>query len=235
MKYNFLIFYISILLFNCSNSNKDEDLVLFESFLGEENTALIDTLLIDFQTSIFKYYSNNSKEEAYKKFLIDIKNNSINEKEWNLIVSEENWAKFKSSGLYNDIYKTTDSVWVEKDSTKIEFYRNGNPLSKRLIYLNTNGEIEYDYTYSTLDPLNINLDSLIIKEYKIVEYNELGKYHKALGSLIGKSDFISSLYDIKDNFGIQPANLIAEVLLNNDNFEFKNNLDRRIIMLELAY
>ena len=111
-----IIFLISIALWNCS-PQKDEKLIMFEYILGKENTQTLDYLVSDFENDFLKNtYPKVSVSEAYKLFLIDNKNENTSHFKK---ISSKDIKLFEESLLRFEIYMIPDSVWIERDTSKV--------------------------------------------------------------------------------------------------------------------
>jgi hypothetical protein len=103
MKY-YLILIVSILIFSCS-SNK-EQVAEFENVLGFDNSATLTLMVYDFENDFLKNkYPNLTIEKAYKKLLIDMRDNKAFS--WGKLPTF-NKTRFEKSTLKYEIY----SYWI---------------------------------------------------------------------------------------------------------------------------
>ncbi|MFD1015021.1 hypothetical protein, partial [Winogradskyella rapida] len=69
------IILLLILTFGCSSNNNISE---FEKVLGKKNNETLTLLVNDFENDFLrKQYPNSELNESYKKFLIDYKNDSL--------------------------------------------------------------------------------------------------------------------------------------------------------------
>ncbi len=226
-----IMFLLSIALWNCS-PQKEKNLAEFESILGSDNTKVINELLNDFENDYLKReYPNLSTEKAYETYLIEIAENK--KEKWKTI-SKGNREKFENSQLFLDLHQVVDSFWIETDSSKMKFPTTNTVLVTKFNYLDENGILQFRIHERPIHSYNKPIDSILKHQSILVLYNPLGKYHKALSSLKNRSDLITYLFDNKDAFGFIPTMLLASDFLKIK-IDFNNELNRRLIMLEMEY
>lgn len=227
-----IIFLLSIVLWNCS-SLKDEDLVVFEYILGTENTKTLNYLVSDFENDFLKNtYPKSSVTEAYKLYLEDVKNENTDHFKK---ISTKTRKLFVKSLFKYEIYQIPDSVWIERDTSKMMFLKLPyGVLKKRFKFLNQKSEFEYTTSEGSLDSFIKNKDSMLLNEMKIVGHNNVGKYMTALYITRNSSAFLKEYYYRKELSGSLYSTTLADVMLNRD-LDFNNPIIRRIIILEMVY
>lgn len=230
MKNLIIILILSSLIWNCS-SQKDENLIVFEYILGKENTKTLDYIVSDFENDFLKNtYPNISVSKAYEMFLIDLKNENTSHFKK---ISNKTRELFNQSQLRLEIYDYPDSVWIERDTSKMSIDNRGGVVKKRYKYFNQDDEHEYSTSESSIDHYNISDDSIVSIEKKIVQPNNLGKYMIALYTIKDSSLFLKEFYDRKE-YGFIRLKILSDVMLSSD-LDFKDPIIRRLIILELAY
>jgi len=225
-----IIFLLSIVLWNCS-SQKDENLIVFEYILGKENTKTLDYLVSDFETDFLKNtYPDVPISKAYEMFLIDTRDeNTTHFKK----ISNEATKLFKESLLRFEIYMIPDSVWIERDTSKMTIFSPLGVVKTKYKYINENDVYEYSTSESSINYFNISEDSIISVKKREVEYNNIGKYMFALYTIKNSSPFLEEFYHHREDGYINPKNL-AEVMLNSE-LDFNDPLIRCLIVLEFIY
>ena len=230
MKKLVIIFILSSLLWNCS-SQKDENIIVFEYILGKENTKTLDHIVSDFENDFLKNtYPDSSISEAYEIFLIDLKNENTSHFKK---ISSKTRSIFEKSQLRLEIYDYPDSVWIERDTSKMSIDNRGGVVKKRYKHVNENGVNEYSTSEGSINYFNISDDSIISIEKRIVQHNNIGKYMMALYIIKDSSLFLKEFYDRKEYGFIRPK-ILSAVMLSSD-LDFKDPIIRRLIVLELAY
>ncbi len=236
------ILIILILSFSCSNQKQSEQRILeFENILGVENSKTLSYLINDFENDFLKkQYPNLKSEDAYKVFLIELRDGkTINGRDF----SNKSREYFNASKLKQDIYQYPDSVWILKNSEmdKIEadsmlFLYDPYPYIKlRYKDLNKNGTYEYSYSriHTNIKP-NSNFDSIITRRLKIPEYNYSNKYMQALYAVKETDTLIKKYFDLKQNGGSSPSDFFARGILEL-NPDFNDYFHKRIVVMELIY
>ena len=221
MKITFQIYFLLFILIPSSaNSQSKKQILEFENVLGKENYITLSKLTSGFEKDILtKTYPTLSIENAYEKFLIDVKENKANF--WHKI-SSKNRKTFKKSDLRLEIYEFPDSVWLGKYT-----------IESRYVYNNKDGTIEYGFSSKSADT-NLNSDSLIEKEYDIPRLNYTGKYLKAIKTIKDENKFLESFYEVKDTAGYIHSYIMAEILLKS-NPDFSNPITKGLIVIEFGY
>ena len=179
-------------------------------------------------------------ENAYRKFLTEIRDEKT--ENWKSI-SEKARNKFKASDLRLEMYEYPDSVWILKNSTfdKIEsdslnFIKSTFPYVKSR-YKHTDSDVTIEYFYSRSSGKNISevdYDSIIDREMNSPIFNYIRKYLQALESIKDKGKFQKEFYVTKNSAGFLFPESTARVMLNYD-IDLNDKLNRKIIVLELAY
>ena len=234
-------FIFFILIISCSDKKTEINTSEFDKVLGKENIKTLDFLVSDFETDFLKrQYPNLNTENAYRQFLTELRDEKTKDRK---NISEKARNKFKASDLRLEMYEFPDSVWILKNSTfdKIEsdslnFLESPIPYVKsRYKYTNADGTTEYTYSRSYGENISeVDYDSVINQEMNSPNFNYIGKYLQALESIKDKGEFYKEFYETKKNAGFLFPESTARVMLNYD-IDLNDKLNRKIIVLELAY
>jgi hypothetical protein len=230
MKNLIIIFILSSLLWNCS-PQKDENLIVFEYILGKENTKTLDYIVSDFENDFLKNtYPDISISEAYEMFLIDLENENTSHFKK---ISNKTRKLFNESLLRLEIYEYPDSVWIERDTSKMSIKDPKGVVKKKYKYVNEDGVNEYSTSEGSINYFNISEDSIISIEKRIVQHNNIGKYMMALYIIKNSSPFLKKFYDYRKD-GYINSKILSEVMLDSK-LNFKDPFIRRLIVLEFVY
>ncbi|WP_460219404.1 hypothetical protein [Psychroserpens sp. MEBiC05023] len=234
-------FIFFILIISCSDKKAEINTSEFDKALGKENIKTLDFLVSDFENDFLKrQYPNLDTENAYRQFLTELSDEKT--ENWKSI-SKKARNEFKASDLRHEMYEFPDSVWILKNSTfdKIEsdslnFLESPIPYVKsRYKYINPDGTTEYTYSRSFGENISeVDYDSIINREMNLPNFNYIGKYLQALESIKDKGEFHKEFYETKKNAGFLFPESTARVMLNYD-IDLNDKLNRKIIVLELAY
>ncbi|XMO86648.1 hypothetical protein AAFN75_17825 [Algibacter sp. AS12] len=235
-------FILFILIISCSDKKTENNTSEFDKVLGKENIETLDFLVSDFENDFLKrQYPNLDSENAYRQFLTELRDEKT--ENWKSI-SEKARNKFKSSDLRLEMYEFPDSVWIIEnsdfdkiESDSLEYIKHPVPYIKsRYKYTNPDGTIEYSYSRGNSSELtpNSNFDSIINREMNTPNFNYIGKYLRALESIKDKGEFHKEFYETKKNAGFLFPESTARVMLNYE-IDLNDKLNRKIIVLELAY
>ncbi len=230
------------LIISCAEKKNAELASKFDEILGKENVATLDHLVSDFENDFLKrQYPNLDTENAYRQFLTDLRDDKT--ENWKRI-SQKSIDKFKSSDLRLEMYEFPDSVWIIEnraldkiESDSLQYIKQPLPYyKKRFKYFNPDGTIEYSYIRGNSIELtpNSNFDSVIMREYNRPNFNYIGKYLQALEKVKDKTKFLKEFYEYKSEVGFLFSSQTAEVMLNYG-IDLNNELNRKIIVLELVY
>jgi hypothetical protein len=235
------LFIFLILIISCSDKKSENKMFEFDKVLGNENVAILDLLVSDFENDFLKrQYPNLHTENAYRQFLTDLRD----EKTDNFLkISQKARETFKYSNLRLEIYRYPDSVWIvenssldkKEDSLEVLLYSSTPYIKSRHKYDNPDGTFEYLYSrsYRSILP-NMNFDSIAESEIKKPEFNTVGKYIQALYQIKELDTFFKKFYKQKSAFGFVRPSILANALLN-EKVDLNDNLVKRIIVLEIAY
>ena len=236
-----LPFIFLLLIISCADKKSEKKTSEFDKVLGIENVATLNFLVSDFENDFLKrQYPNLDTENAYRQFLTELRDEK--NENWKSI-SEKARNKFKASELRLEMYEYPDSVWILKNSTfdKIEsdslnFIKSPFPYVKsRYKYTNLDGTIEYSYFRTSGENISeVDYDSIINREMNSPSFNYIGKYLQALESIKEKGEFHKEFYDTKKSAGFLFPESTARIMLNYD-IDLNDKLNRKIIVLELAY
>lgn len=202
----------------------------------------MDFLVSDFENDFLKrQYPNLDTENVYRQFLTELRDEKT--ENWKSI-SQKSRNKFKASDLRLEMYQFPDSVWIIENSSmdkiesdSLEYIKHPVPYIKsRYKYTNPDGTTEYSYSRGNSTELtaNSNFDSIIKKELNRPNFNYTGKYLQAIEAVKDKSDFHNEFYITKKVAGFLFPYQTAEVMLNS-NIDLNDNINRKIIVLELVY
>ena len=206
----------------------------YSIFLREPENLLFGYLEYhgaDFEKDILiKNYSTLSIEKAYKKFLIDVRNDKNGKMTFWYDIPSKSRNLFDKSNLKLERYEYPDSVWIGKDGIESRYLFQNNDGK---IHRNNDGKIHYGFSLKSA-PQSTNIDSIIQIEYNTPRLKRSGKYLKAIRTLKKKNSFLETFYDIKDNFGYIDPSTMAEVILKS-NPDFSNPITKGLIVMEFGY
>ena len=214
-----------------TNEQPNKTQIEFERILGNENSETLTYLVKDFEDDFLRnQYPNLELKEAYKKFLTELRDNKTDN--WKKI-SEESINQFSKSNLKLEIFSYPDSVWIEKDTSKL-ILKSAPMIKRKYKYLANSGQFEYRTSESTFNyTKNINQDSIIELHKTWRDINYVGKFWQAL-SVAGKDDeFIVKYLDMINAAGsIDPLIMSSEML--DSELDYSNYLIKRIIIIEFT-
>ena len=214
---------------SCSRDNYVTD---FETTLGEENSQTLTELVVDFETDFLKrQYPNLNTKNAYEKFLTQVRDEET--EHWEKI-SKNSREKFENSSLKDEIYHYPDSVWIERDTSKMTI-KSKAVVKSRFKYINDDGSVEYLESESYEPPMeHLDMNWVLEQRKKLPEFKSTGKYIQALYQIKNRDTFFRNFYERKNAIGfIRPETLSNVMLL--DSVDLNDYLVRRIIVLEIAY
>ena len=200
--------------------------------LGAENSKILTELVADFETDFLKrQYPKLKTENAYEKFLTELRDNKT--ADWKKI-SENSRTKFANSELKDEIYRYPDSVWIEKDTSKMTIKLQA-VVKSRFKYINDDGSIEYLENESYQPPIkDLDINWVLEREKNSPRFNSTGKYLQALYQIKDRDTFFKNFYEQKEAIGHINPETLANVMLQ-ENVDLNDYLIKRIIVLELAY
>ncbi|PHS04378.1 MAG: hypothetical protein COA88_13580 [Kordia sp.] len=221
MKY-LIILIVSISFLGCSNN---EQIAEFEKVLGYENSETLTLMVFDFENGFLKNkYPNLTPERAYKKLLIEMRDNK--DFSWGKL-PKFNKTRFEKSRLKYEIYSYVDSVWTETGE---------NPkMVLQYKVLNGDGNFITRVTELSHNPQVDKVNDSIIKNYYTwTDLNYEGRYWKALKKVHKSNQFISNYLEVAVTGGpVQPELLIDELLNSNPNYS--DYFIKRIIVTNISY
>ncbi|SNS24670.1 hypothetical protein [Dokdonia pacifica] len=94
-----------VVLLSCTQKITDPNIILFQQELGEENIAMIDLLVEEFEDHLESHYPKLNTKEAYTQFLKDISDQDTSND--SLLITYQSKASrenYRKSALYKDIY-----------------------------------------------------------------------------------------------------------------------------------
>ena len=199
----------------------------FEKTLGKENVETLNSLIRDFETKTLKNeYPNLNTENAYKEFLKDIL-------KYNYTLLEN--KIFPESKLKLNIYKITDSIWIEEKS--LSSGKKREVVKIRYKYLNQKNEIIYTKPKSGAFSINKKIKTLDLFELlkESVKINIIGSYIKALEEISNKSKFIDFYleYIKTTNDPVHPYRM-SNYILKND-IDINDYFTKRLIFINMFY
>lgn len=213
---------IVLLIFSCSDKSK---ILEFESILGKENSEILDSLVVDFETTYLKKkYPNLSLDKAYEKYLTDIYSDS--EGNWER-PSNKNIEKFDDSKLKEIIYGIPDSIWIVQRLSE-----NKYAYSIRRTYLNVNGDYEIG-TSTASTSRAYDEDSLIVALKNDYDINYFGTYREALKQVSKKNKFVKKYLEITQSNGILDQRTVAYEMLVSD-LDFDNYFIKCLVLTEIT-
>jgi len=222
---------IGLLLIGCSNNKAIAE---FERILGKENSETLTYLVQDFENDFLAdEYPNLETDKSYERFLEELIDG--NGRVWQEI-SNESRERFAKSTLKYEIYSVPDSVWIERDTSKLKLsYSNIPMLKTKLKVLMPDGTFEYSFSESSFNYKEpINEDSIIKQHMNYVNVNYVGSYVRALNSIPNKSRFLVNYLDIRDAAGIISPVIIANRMFDSK-VDFNDYFIRRLIVTEIVY
>lgn len=222
---------ILLLTYSCSNKKEIEQ---FENILGKANSETLTYLVNDFESDFLKkQYPNLNTQNAYKKFLTEL---SKGETEYWKKISEKSKLYLEKSDLRLEIYTVPDSIWIERDSTKLTLSSRNIPMLKiKRKYLQPDGTFGYSTSESSFrykEP--INEDSIIDSRKNWHDINYVGSYTRALNAISIKSRFLIDYIDMRTVAGTIDPRIIANRMLES-NVDLNDYFIKRLIITEIIY
>jgi len=213
----------------------------FETVLGKENNETINYLVSNFETEFLKsQYPNLSTTEAYKEFLIELRDG--NTQDWRDLSSEAR-SFFSKSELNKQMYSYLDSVWVVKNSSydhvdedSLIFLDVDRPYIKTRKRKSADSETDIQFTYNRIYVKidSTNEDSIIklLKNQKEINYR--GSYYTLIDKLKKKNQFWHELNEYIVALYNDDPQIFARIILDH-NFDLSDSTIRKFIVLECAY
>lgn len=199
--------------FSCNQTNKTNSIIKFKSILGENETAELNEIVIDFDNFLhLKYPNENSVFEIYLNDLTKKSDSNI------YIIDSTIVSKYAESNLFPK-YKIMfpDSVWYDGLSFKIKY-----PYSKVL-----------DEYVPIMRNIEFNIDSMILEiksTPKLLTENE-SSFLSALDSIKDSDSLILNYLDAKSIIGNISTKMLSKGLLvglSKDNEYFA----KRILIMD---
>lgn len=178
-----------VVLLSCTQKRIAPDVILFQKELGEENIAMIDLLVEEFEDHLDKHYPDLKISEAYSQLLKDVSDQDrSNDSLLLAFQSKKSHKKLIASSLYNELYVK------EPFHNRIEGLPEIiSPPDNNIVEIN---EPDSVYRINTVGKYMRGLyaikerDSLIKKYFKIREaFGTLAHYRSAAGILYSNPDF----------------------------------------------
>lgn len=179
-----------VVLLSCIQKSIDPDVTIFQQELGEENIAMIDLLVEEFENHLDTHYPDLKTSEAYAQLLKDVSDQDRNNDSLLLAFqSKKSNESFRASPLYNELY--VKEPYHQKIEGLVEL--NQPPPDKN-------------------NPIN-EPDSV----YRI---NTVGKYMRALYTIKEKDSLVKKYFRIRDVFGtLAHYRSAAGILYSNPDFD----------------
>ena len=222
MKQTFFIILISTLfLGSCSSTKDTKNIKTFEQTLGKDNSKALSNFVVAFENEILKKkYPSLETDKAYMQLLSEEPYSIAPMKIYNFL-SDKSLKNFLQSQLWNEVYASVDSVWIENSE-----------LNSRFVYRSEDENIEVaKFGFILRD--NMDRDSVVKREWNMCYFNHLGKYYQAINAIKGNNSFLKEFYSVKDNFGE-----ISTGVFHNMIVKHKPNLNdyiiRRVVAIELG-
>lgn len=196
-----------MLLLSCTQKPIDPNVIVFQQELGEENIAIIDLLVEEFEDHLSKHYPNLKTHEAYTQLLKDVSDQDIsNDSILVVFQSEKSRENFRASSLYKELYVKEPYNYSEIEG---------------VVQLNT-------------PPPFPNKEIVVSEPDSIYRVNTIGKYMRALYEIKDKDSLVKKYFQIREMFGIRASNRFAEGILYNHP-DFDNYIHKRIVVLENSF
>ena len=202
----FLTFVAFVLLLACKQKNTNPNISQFQRELGQENIAMIDLLVEEFEDHLRINYPKLSLSNAYSQFLKDIGDKyTANDSILLTYQSEKTRLLFRNSTLYNELY------------VKV-------PLDQKF-----EGVVE-------LTPLPPYLDDKVTARISdsVIRVNTIGKYMRALFVIKDQDSLVKKYYEVREASGLISNDRFARGILSySPNFE--DYIHKRIVVLENTF
>lgn len=198
-----------VVLLSCTQQRIDPDMAIFQQELGEENIAMIDLLVEEFEDHLDTHYPDLKTSEAYNQLLKDVSDwDTTNDSILVVYQSKKSRENFRASSLYSELYIKEPYIGSEVEKMDKLYDINITPPPGV-----PNNETKRP-TPDTLYSLNIS-----------------GKYMQALYTIKKKDSIIEMYYNIRKSYKPVPNDRFSiNKLFSNSDFD--DYIYKRIIVLE---
>jgi len=217
----FLIILCPVFLGSCKTTSSAKTISTFEQTLGMDNSKALSDFVDAFENEILrKKYPSLETDKAYIQMLSEEPYSIAQLKLYDLL-SDKSLENFLRSQLWDEIYASVDSVWVENSE-----------LNSRRVYRSEDGKIEVGKMgYMLRDP--IDQDSLIKREWNICYFNPLGKYFRAIDKIKNGNPFLEEFYDVKNKVG-EISTVLFREMISRHHPNMKDYMVKRVVAVELS-
>lgn len=216
-----------LLLGSCA---KDPYFEAFEGELGPENSKELTQLVSLFETDfLLKKYPNQPIHKAYEQILTDYLDGDPNVfQDFPKPISE----LFLSGKLYDEVCILPDTVWIERDSSKLNnqaqwaIFRAFKPLEWE--------DMVPDYFFSPEIIEQYTVEQLLELEKNRPIYNTMGAYIRALEKVKERDVFLQNFFDSKQSAGFLDVSIVFQAMKQHQ-VDYNDPIIRRIIVMELLH
>lgn len=218
---SFLIIITTLTLSSCSSIKSKKRIQDFEKTLGKENSNALSDFVNAFENEILKKkYPTLGTDKAYKQMLSENPYSIAPMKLYDFL-SDNSLENFLQSQLWNEIYASVDTVWIENSElTSVRVYRSEEGIMEI-------GEIGYTLRGS------MDKDSVLKREWNICYFNPLGKYYQAIGEIKESDPFLEEFYSVKNKVGEISTGLFAD-MIDRHKPNLNDYITRRVVAVELS-
>ena len=198
---------------------------IFEDFIGAEYAELLTQKVKSFERFLSINYPSLPYKEACYAYLKTIQNGGYYEANWTYEGTNRNKidSLFISSGFQKELHWSPDTVWWEKGTVHVEYryFEGGDTAS-----------IESGEMWSPTFGSNPNVDSILEVAKQMSDFNQYGRYFRALTLIQDSDSTIMDYVGAKKAAGdISPSLLAGGILHRNP--DLSDYFIKRIIVIEL--
>ncbi len=195
-----------VLLVSCTQKSIDPNVLLFQQELGEENIAMIDRLVEEFEEHLDKQYPDLKTSEEYTQLLKDVSDlDTTNDSLLLTFQSKKSQERFRASTLCKELYIKQSN---KTDSTIASILKPITPPPH---------------------PYKEALDKAPDSIYRV---NTIGKYMQALYAIKAEDSVIKSYFRFRERFGIITHYQFADGIQYYKP-DFDNYIHKRIVAITI--
>jgi len=230
MKNDLKLFTLLCLILLLGSCTKDTYFEAFETELGRENSKELTQLVSLFETDFLqKKYPQQHTHKAYEQLLTYYLDGDPNVfQDFPKHITES----LLSGKLYHEVCILPDSVWFERDSSKLN-YQAQWAIFRAFKSLDWE-EIVPDYFFSPEIIEQYTVEELLEMERNRPVFNSLGAYIRALDKIKEQDAFLKYVFDMKQSAGFIDVSLVFHGMQLHQ-VDYNNSIIRRIIVMELLH
>jgi len=230
MKNELKLYTLLCLLLLLGSCAKDHYVEAFEDALGPDNSKELTHLVLLFETDFLqKKYLQQPIHKAYEQLLMDYLDGDPNVfQDSPKPISES----FLSGKLYHEVCILPDSVWIERDSSKLNnqaqwaIFRAFKSLDWE--------DIVPDYSFSPEIIEQYTVEQLLELEQNRPIYNSMGAYIRALEKVQERDVFLQHFFELKETAGFMDISIVFQTMKRHQ-VDYNDPLIRWIIVMELLH